>query len=586
MRKLVAAVGLSLLLVAALVASGCGSSDKSSSSSSSKGKTGGEVTILDAAGGVDSLDPGYWYYQTDYSDLAQTTQRALYGWPPEATTPEPDLATDMPQVSNGGKTITIKIKSGIKYAPPHQTRTVKSADFKYALERCFMPSVGNGYANAYYSDIAGVKAFTGGKAKEITGIKTPDDSTLAITTNKPSGIIATGQALALPCTTPVPKEIAAQYDAKKTSTYGEHQAFTGPYMIAGTDKTGTVPKSGYSPGKLMVLVRNPSWDKGSDFRPANFDKITFKGGNDITVASRTILQGRSMMSGDYAAPPTAILKQALSQRKDQLNIAPSQGIRFIALNSTVKPLDNVNVRKAITAATDREALRITRGGETLGPIANHLIPPEMPGFEEAGGLQGDPANDFLANPKGDLNLAKEYMKKAGYKDGLYHGPPILVISDNQEPASKTGQAFQSQIEKLGFKLNFRPVPHVNVISKFCGTPKAQVAICPTLGWGKDFFDSQSMLDPILNGRNIVPVGNTNSAQANDPKINAALDKAATLTDETARAKAYAAIDKQATAQAFYIPWLWDNQINFASANVNGVKNKFNSSWDLTFSSLK
>jgi peptide/nickel transport system substrate-binding protein len=497
----------------------------------------------------------------------------------------PDLAADTPKVSNGGKTVTIKLKTGIKYAPPRQTRTVKSADFKYALERCFMPSVGNGYANAYYSQIVGVKAFTDGKAKEITGLQTPDDSTLVINTVKPAGVITTGNALALPCTTPVPKEIAAPFDAKKTSTYGEHQAFTGPYMIQGADKDGTVPKTGYSPGKILILVRNPSWDKGSDFRKAYFNKITFKGGNDVTVASRTILGGQSMMSGDYAAPPTPILKSALSQRKDQLNIAPSQGIRFIALNTKVKPLDNINVRKAIIAATDRDALRVTRGGETLGPIANHLIPPEMPGFEEAGGLEG-PGYDFLANPKGDLNLAMEYMKKAGYKSGLYSGPPILVISDNQPPASKTGEAFQAQIQKLGFKLNFRPVPHVNVISKFCGTPKAAVAICPTLGWGKDFFDSQSMLDPILNGRNIVPVGNANYAQANDPALNAALDKAATLTDAAARAKAYAAIDKQATGQAYYIPWLWDNQINFTSKNVNGVKNKFNSSWDLTASSLK
>jgi peptide/nickel transport system substrate-binding protein len=230
-------------------------------------------------------------------------------------------------------------------------------------------------------------------------------------------------------------------------------------------------------------------------------------------------------------------------------------------------------------------LRITRGGPTLGPVANHLIPPEMPGFEEAGGLQG-PGYDFLANPKGDLNLAKSYMKKAGYKSGLYSGPPILVISDSADPASKTGQAFQAQITKLGFKLNFRQVQHVNVISKFCGTPKAAVAICPTLGWGKDFFDSQSMLDPILNGKNIVPSGNANYAQANDPALNAAMNKAETLIDPTARAAAWAAADKQATAQVFYIPWLWDNQINFASKNVNGVKNKFNSSWDMTASSLK
>src|SRR3954447_4829470 len=154
MRKLVAAIGLSVLLAGALVGSGRGSSNKSGG-----GKKGGGITILEAAGGVDSLDPGYWYYQTDYEDLWQTTQRSLYGWPAQGKEPTPDLATDKPVVSNGGKTITIKIKTGIKYAPPHQTRIVKSADFKYALERCFLPSVGNGYAGVYYSDIVGVKPY-------------------------------------------------------------------------------------------------------------------------------------------------------------------------------------------------------------------------------------------------------------------------------------------------------------------------------------------------------------------------------------------------------------------------------------------
>src|SRR5437763_3865338 len=163
MRKLLTAPGLAVLVIAALAVGGCGSS------SSGGGKKGGGITILEAAGGVDSLDPGYWYYQTDYEDLAQTTQRQLYGWPAAATAPAPDLATGKPVVSNGGKTITVKIKTGIKYAPPHQTRVVKSADFKYALERCFLPSVSNAYSSVYYSDIAGVKAYQAGKAKEVSG---------------------------------------------------------------------------------------------------------------------------------------------------------------------------------------------------------------------------------------------------------------------------------------------------------------------------------------------------------------------------------------------------------------------------------
>jgi peptide/nickel transport system substrate-binding protein len=303
------------------------------------------------------------------------------------------------------------------------------------------------------------------------------------------------------------------------------------------------------------------------------------------VASRKILDGESLMSGDYAAPPTPILKQALSRNKDQLDIAPSQGNRYIALNSTVKPLDNINVRKALVAVTDRNALRQTRGGPTLGPVANHFIPPEMPGFEEAGGEAG-PGYDFYANPSGDVNLAKEYMKKAGFKDGMYHGPPLLVVADNQAPAKQTAEAWQAQVAKIGFKMNLREVPHASVTGKFCATPKLNVAICPTLGWGKDFFDSQSMLDPIFNGKNIVQSGNVNVAQANDPQLNAAMDKAENIVDPAQRAKAWGQIDRLATGKAFVIVWLWDNQINFASKNVNGVKNKFNSSWDLTFSSLK
>jgi peptide/nickel transport system substrate-binding protein len=577
MRKLMSLLALSLLLAAALVATGCGSG-------SSGGKQGGAVTVLDTAGGVDSLDPGYWYYQTDYAELAQTTQRALYGWKPKDTKPTPDLATGLPKVSGGGKTLTFKIKPGIKYSAPLSNRTVKTADIKYALERCFLPQVGNGYSGVYYSDIVGVKPFSAGKAKEISGITTPDDTTLVIKTSRPVGVLANATALALPCTTPVPKDYAAKYDKGKQSTYGEHQVFTGPYMIDGAG-SGTVPKSSYSPGKILKLVRNPNWSKSTDYRPAYLNTITFQGGNTAEVASRKTLTGQSLMSGDYAAPPTPILKSALKQNKDQLQIDPSQGNRYISLNTKVKPLDNLNFRKALAAVTDRNALRLTRGGPTLGPLATHFIPPEMPGFEEAGGMAG-PGYDFYKNPSGDVNLAMSYMKKAGYKSGKYNGPALLMVADNIAPAKQTAESWQSQLAKIGVKVNLREVPHATMLTKFCQVPKQAVALCPTLGWGKDFFDSQSMIDPVFNGKNIVPSGNVNTAQANDPKLNKQMDDAVSVTDNAQRAKIYGQLDRKLTGQVFYITWLWDNQINFASKNVNGVKSKFNSDWDFTFSSLK
>jgi peptide/nickel transport system substrate-binding protein len=591
MQKLWRLLPLAAIGVLALVVAGCGGGGSKSSTSGSSttqntsGKPGGTVTILDSAGSVDSLDPGYWYYQTDYEELGQTTQRWLYSWKPGSNAPTPDVATGLPQVSDGGKTLTIKIRPGIKYSAPLASQTVKAADVKYAMERCFLPQVGNGYAGAYYSDIVGASDYAAGKAKVITGIEAPDDTTLVIKLTRPSGVLADANALALPCTAPVPKAYAEKYDAGKTSTYGQHQVFTGPYMIEGAG-TGTVPKAGYQPGKLISLVRNPSWDKSTDFKPAYFDKIIIKNGSDVNIAARQVLTGSGFMSGDSAVPPPAILKQGLTTQKSQFQISPSGGNRYIALNTTVKPLDNVNFRKALAAATDRNALRQTRGGPAVGTIATHFIPPQLPGFEEAGGNAG-PGYDFYKNPNGDLALAASYLKKAGYPSGKYTGPPLLTVADNLSPAKETAEALQQQLSKIGVKLNLREVPHATLIGKFCGTPKANVAICPTLGWGKDFDDSQSMIDPIFNGKNITQSGNVNSAQANDKKFNAQMDDAETLTDAKQRAQAWGQLDKDLTGQVYYIVWLWDNEVNFTSKNVNGVQSSFNgSAWDLTFSSLK
>jgi peptide/nickel transport system substrate-binding protein len=589
MQKLRRLLPLAAIGVLALVAAGCGSgggsSTNGSTTASTTGKTGGTVTILDSAGSVDSLDPGYWYYQTDYEELGQTTQRWLYSWKPDATTPTPDIAQGMPQVSDGGKTLTIHIKSGIKYSAPLQNQTVKAADIKYAMERCFAAPVGNGYAFSYYSGIVGTPSAPTPKVEDISGIQAPNDTTLVLKLKQPVGVLANANALGLPCTVPVPKNYAAKFDNKSQSTYGQHQVFTGPYMLQGAG-SGTVPKSGYQPAKLITLVRNPSWTKSTDFRPAYFDKIIIKNGSDVTVAARQILSGQSMMSGDSAVPPPAILKEGLTTKKDQFQISPSGGNRYFSLNTTVKPFDSPNVRKAVAAVTDRNALRQTRGGPAVGKVATHFIPPLMPGFQQAGGEAG-PGYDFYKNPSGNVQLAQQYMKKAGYPSGKYTGPPILAVADNQPPAKQTAEAIQQQLKQIGINLNLREVPHATMYSKFCQVPKANVGLCPNLGWGKDFFDAQSMIDPVFNGKNIVPSGNVNSAEANDPKFNARISAAASITDAAKRAQTYGQLDRDLTGQVYYVTWLWDNEVNFTSKNVKGVQSAFNGqAWDLTFSSLK
>jgi peptide/nickel transport system substrate-binding protein len=560
--------------IAAVVIAGCGSSSPSTSSSSSMVK-GGTATILWTAGGIDSLDPGYWYYQDDYSDIGQPTQRTLYTFTDTGTNPIPDLATGLPTITNGGKTLTIHIRPNIHYSPPLQNKTVTSADFKYSMERCFLASVGNGYAEAYYSKIVGAPSAPATSLPNMAGLQTPNPTTLVIKTSVPVGVLTDANALVLPCTVPVPGYYAAKYDKGATSTYGSHQVFTGPYMIQGAG-SGTVPSSGFTPTRTLVLVRNPSWVRSTDpMNPAYFNKIVFKGEYDITVAARETLNGSGMISGDYAAPPTSILQQGLTgSQKSQFHILPSGGNRYISLNTAVPPLNNVDVRRAIFAVIDKNALRLTRGGPTLGTIATHFISPILSGFQQSGGDAG-PGYNFDSDPNGNLALAEQYMKMAGYKTGKYTGPPLLTIADNEPPASNTALAVQSELATLGFKLTFREVPHATVLSKFCLVPKAKVAICPTLGWGPDFFDPQSMIDPVFNGKNIVPVGNTNTSQANNPVLNQQMDAAEELTTASARAAAWGKIDDEVTDEAYSVPWLWDNEVTFGSKNVHLTNWEFN-----------
>ena len=108
---------------------------------------------------------------------------------------------------------------------------------------------------------------------------------------------------------PVPQGYAAPFDAKTpSSTYGEHQIDVGPYYI-----------SSYSPGKQIILLRNPNYTAGSDFRPAYVDKIVVQEGfSDENSAISKILTGQSMVNFDFGATGEA-LKLAATKYPKQLH---------------------------------------------------------------------------------------------------------------------------------------------------------------------------------------------------------------------------------------------------------------------------
>jgi peptide/nickel transport system substrate-binding protein len=595
---------LTVLAAAAMTAlAACGSSSSSSSSSSgtassgSSGLPAGVKNPVDESltggkrGGVlndvqsedfEHLDPGQAYFQLDYQ-ITNSTQRALYSYKPNTfSQTTPDLAEGEPKLSDGNKLIVINIRKGVHFSPP-VNREVTAADVEYAIDRVANPNVANPYYLGYLEGVEGMKSSKGG---QIPGVKATGKYTLQIKLTTPSAPIVVA-SMVLPYSAPVPKEYAAKFDAQKPSEYVNYQVASGPYMLK-NNSAGKVLGIGYQPGKSATLVRNPNWKASTDFRPAYLNQINISIGGDANVIGRQVLEGTDMVQSD--APAAPIVKLAVQQHPSQLTISAGggAGTRYIAINNSYGPFKNVNLRKALWAATDREDLDRLRGGKTVADVMTHFLWNGIAGFEESGGFTG-PKVDYNEHPQGDMAVAEKYMKLAGYPSGKYTGSETLqVVGDSSAPANNVAEAVNSTLQKLGFKTKLNLVEHTVMYSKYCGVVSEKIDVCPNVGWIADFGDPQAVLDVPFNGNLIVQNGtNSNWGLVNHPKINAAMEAASKVVGEKARGEAWAKIDEELVAEAVAVPYQWAKEPYIESKDVEGINDYWNSgTFDYSFTSLK
>jgi peptide/nickel transport system substrate-binding protein len=161
MRRSASAMSLALIAVSSMLAA-CGGQDGGSKPESkpgstagapTQGKLGGKLTVV-WANDAELIDCGESYYQMDWM-LCWSTQRPLYNYKPASGSDlVPDVASAAPDVSADGKTVTVKLRSGVKFSPP-VNREVTSRDVKYAIERGFFNTVNNGYVGAYFNELEG-----------------------------------------------------------------------------------------------------------------------------------------------------------------------------------------------------------------------------------------------------------------------------------------------------------------------------------------------------------------------------------------------------------------------------------------------
>lgn len=535
----------------------------------------GGVFRVAASGDVNSIDPGQ-VTGSFGTMLFRVLVRTLMAYPPlpgeAGNRMVPDVAGGQPEVSADGRTYTFTIRPGVKYQPEVAGgRQVSSADFRYAIERGFRTSVGNEFAGRYFAPlIVGAGEFAEAVAKDpkhqghIEGIDVRDPRKVVFRLVQASGDFAF--RLALPLTAPVPEEYARPFDAEVLSTYGANFGATGPYRLERTNRTVT----GYEPGKKIVLVRNPSWSPASDpIREAYPDRIEVTTGfEDPVIATNKILSGEFDYNGDFSVPPEkqrAILADRELRKLMFVNSNPC--LRYVSVNTTIRPFNSVLVRQALALALDKEAMRATLGGRLAGDIATHVLVPGMSGFGDTGGRTWDPypSKNFL----GDEDRAKTLMTRAGYAGGRYKGPPVLMVGSSARSAKAIGDVVAASLAKIGIEVK-RQEFGSSIMYRYLRTADAGVAVAPNVAWCWDYPDASTMIPPLFDGRRITPTNNYNHAQIDDARLNELIDRATIVTGRE-RAHLWADADRRIMELVPVVPWLWESVVSLVSRRVVGFQ---------------
>ncbi|MGO7633848.1 ABC transporter substrate-binding protein [Rhizobium leguminosarum] len=493
-------------------------------------KQGGDIVVT-YKDDITTLDPAIGYDWVNWSMIKSLYSR-LMDYAPGTPNPVPSLAESF-TVSPDGLTYTFKLHKGVKFS---NGREVVASDVKYSIERAVDPKT-QGPGAGFFGAIKGFEDETGGKTTTLSGIETPDDSTVIFNLSRPDATFL--HVLAINFASVVPKEAVEA----AAGDFGKKPVGSGTFIL----KDWTI-------GQQLVFERNKDYFvKGVPY----IDSFKVEVGQEPLVALLRLQKGEVDIAGD-GIPPAKFLEIKNSADGAQMIVDGEQlHTGYITLNTKVKPFDNVKVRQALNMAINKD--RITRILNGRATPANQPLPPLMPGYDKS-----------FAGYAYDVAKAKALLAEAGYPDGF----ETVLYSTNTDPQPRIAQAIQQDLAAVGVKAEVRALAQANVIAAGGTEGEAPMIWSGGMAWIADFPDPSNFYGPILGCAGAVPGGWNWSWYCN-----ADLDKRAVAADSMSdpakaaeRTAAWGKIFTDIMADAPWIPVINERRVVAKSMRMGGADN--------------
>jgi ABC-type transport system substrate-binding protein len=482
---------------------------------------------------------------------------------------EPNTADGMPEITDGGRTFTIKVRPGIHFASDPafngRKRELTAADYVYSIKRVFDPKVRSYDLYLFEGKLVGLdeplararKTGTFDYDEKIEGLQALDRYTLRIRFSQPEyGFqwwLATRNFAA------VAREVVEAYrDA--SNRVMENPIGTGPYRL-----------KSWTRGQKIVLEANPDYRDDRYPAPATRDAadatiakglvgrpLPLSGTVEISIIEEAQPRLLSFESGklDYLFVPPSLAANVIDGDKLKANLAK----RGIVLHRGIEPsleffffnLDDpvvggytpakIALRRAISLAYDRDsAIRLLQNGQAMP--ASQPAPPPVLGH--------DPTLTTLVAY--DPAAARALLDKFGYKDrdadGFRENPdgsPLTIVKASTPDAASraSDELWKKSMDAVGLRMSFlkNKWPELNKMSE-----AGQLMM-----WGLGWINAIPDGDPFysyLYSRNI---GTSNDARLRLPEYDKLYEQAHALPDGAARTALFRKMTELIVA---YAPWI-------------------------------
>jgi peptide/nickel transport system substrate-binding protein len=372
---------------------------------------------IDAAD-LGTLDPHFAAARNDRAVVDMVFNGLLRYKPGNSPLIEPDLAVSIPEpeIVDGKQVWTFKLQSGIMCHPGPETEAyeLEADDVIYSLQKA-----ANGDRSAYAGEYA-----------DIT-VEKVDDYTVRFTLEQPlSSFLFLPKIVDYAGGFIVCKKAVEAMGDKAFST---HPVGTGPFRF-----------DSYTPGENVRLMANEQYFRGQPLLE----------GVEVLYLPEFSDRDRGLRSGDldviFGSEETEWFEEIKQEQDIIVDVFGVGQVITAHFNTSVEPLDDVRIRKAIAYALDR--------GEFLdlfaeGVVANVYSP--VPVQFLPGGLTKEEAETLELDHAVNLEKARQLMADASYADGF----SLEVVTSERGHYASNYESLKSQLAEIGIEVKVEVVDH-------------------------------------------------------------------------------------------------------------------------------